>query len=244
MIYLYSKAHWENLPSWQQEFFSSGGCYHNASKQCQMLLYATCWGLTGHKTPPTRWVASLGVSDRVLRPLLLGSPWKLISVPYFCMISTVVGDTQGWDLFLEFWEPNLALQDHNYYVNSVFVFIWSVQHVWVQVPPLLYSLYLNQSEWVLCNVLEQGCGTTLKLMPCFCLLHIFTQMIVMEMIMCLSMHIMREASPKLSVWDANTEMFYGLRHKVESKRAVQAEYTVHHLSGTWIIFCIFCLFCN
>lgn len=61
-------------------------------------------------------------------------------------------------------------------------------------------------------------------MSCLCLLHIFTQMIVMEMIICLSLHIKKEAVPQLSVSDANREMFYGLRHAEESKRGVMAAY--------------------
>lgn len=44
---------------------------------------------------------------------------------------------------------------------------------------------------ILWNVIEQSCGTTLKWMSCLCLLHIFTQMIVMEMITHLSLHIKR-----------------------------------------------------
>lgn len=65
---------------------------------------------------------------------------------------------------------------------------------------------------ILWNVIEQSCGTTLKLMSCLCLLHIFTQMIVMEMIMRLSLHIKRNAAAQLNVLDANRMMFYGLRH--------------------------------
>lgn len=72
---------------------------------------------------------------------------------------------------------------------------------------------------ILWNVIEQSCGTTLKLMSCLCLLHIFTQTIVMEMITRLSLHIKREASLQLSVWDANGGggLFYGRRHTAERK---------------------------
>lgn len=82
-------------------------------------------------------------------------------------------------------------------------------------------------------------------MSCLCLLHIFTQMIVMEMIMCLSLHIKREAAPQLSVWDANREMFYGLRHTDESKGGVMAEYTTpslwsRHLAHSLHLFLLFC----
>lgn len=74
------------------------------------------------------------------------------------------------------------------------------------------------------NVIEQSSGMPLKLMSCLCLPHIFTQMIVMEMIICLSLHIKRrEASPQLSVWDANGEMLYGPRH-IEGD--VMAGYTI------------------
>ena len=51
----------------------------------------------------------------------------------------------------------------------------------------------------------------------------------MEMIMCLSLHIKREAAPQQSVWDANREMFYGLRHTEESEGGVMAEYTTPSL---------------
>lgn len=54
-------------------------------------------------------------------------------------------------------------------------------------------------------------------MSCLCLLHIFTQTIVMEMITHLSLHIKREASLQLSVWDAKWGDVYGQRHRVESK---------------------------
>lgn len=82
-------------------------------------------------------------------------------------------------------------------------------------------------------------------MSCLCLLHIFTQMIVMEMIMCLSLHIKREAAPQLSVWDANREMFYGLRHTEERKEGVMAEYTTpslwsRHLAHSPHLFLLFC----
>lgn len=82
-------------------------------------------------------------------------------------------------------------------------------------------------------------------MSCLCLLHIFTQMIVMEMIMCLSLHIKREAAPQLSVWDANREMFYGLRHTEESKGGVMAGYTTpsrwsRHLAHSLHLFLLFC----
>lgn len=50
-------------------------------------------------------------------------------------------------------------------------------------------------------------------------------MIVMEMIMCLSLHIKRKAALLLSVWDANRKMFYGLRHTEESQGNVMAGYT-------------------
>lgn len=49
-------------------------------------------------------------------------------------------------------------------------------------------------------------------MSCLCLLHIFTQTIVMEMIVWMILHTEGEASPQLSVWDANREMFYDLKH--------------------------------
>lgn len=54
-------------------------------------------------------------------------------------------------------------------------------------------------------------------------------MIVMEMIMCLSLHIKRGAAPQLSVWDANREMFYGLRHTEESREGVMTKYTTPSL---------------
>lgn len=50
-----------------------------------------------------------------------------------------------------------------------------------------------------------------------CLLNIFNQTIVMEMITHLSLHIKREASLQLSVWDANGGNVYGQRHRAESK---------------------------
>lgn len=69
-------------------------------------------------------------------------------------------------------------------------------------------------------------------MSCLSLLHIFTQTIVMEMIMCLSLHIKREAVSQLSVWDANREMFYGQRHTEESKGGVMGEYTTPSVQQT------------
>lgn len=69
---------------------------------------------------------------------------------------------------------------------------------------------------ILWNVIEQSCGTTLKWMSCLCLLHIFTQTIVMEMITHLSLHIKREASLQLSIWNANSRGdVYGQRHRAE-----------------------------
>lgn len=67
----------------------------------------------------------------------------------------------------------------------------------------------------------------------------------MEMIMCLSLHIKREAAPQLSVWDANREMFYGLRHPEESEGGVMAEYTTpslwsRHLAHSLHLCLLFC----
>lgn len=100
---------------------------------------------------------------------------------------------------------------------------------------------------ILWNVIEQSCGTALKLMSCLCLLHIFNQMIVMEMIMRLSLHIKREAAPQLSVWDANRDMFYGLRHTEESEGGVMAEYTTaspwsRHLVHAMHLFILLCIY--
>lgn len=47
-------------------------------------------------------------------------------------------------------------------------------------------------------------------MSCLCLPHIFTQMIVMEMIICLRLHIKKGVTTQLHVEDANGEMFYSL----------------------------------
>lgn len=69
------------------------------------------------------------------------------------------------------------------------------------------------------SVIEQSCGTALKLMSCLCLLHIFTQMIVMEMIICLSLHIKRDTAPWLSDWGANREnVLWPKTHRGEQAR--------------------------
>lgn len=75
-------------------------------------------------------------------------------------------------------------------------------------------------------------------MSCLCLLHIFTQMIVMEMIICLSLHIKKEAVPQLSVWDANREMLYGLRHTEQRKGSVMAAYYTLYVEQTPGLFCL------